>query len=276
MPRYHRLAELAPRDVVARAIDREMKRRGDPHVWLDITHVPAARVRRRFPNIDAQLRALGIDIDARPRAGRAGRALHVRRRAGDARRPHRTWTGSSPSARSRAPGCTARTASRATRCSRRWSARTTPRPRSGRASRQRRARAARAALAGPRHPAAAREGRVRPQLGHGAPRDVGPGRHRAHGRAAGVRGAAAGDAARGDRARLRTAAPVARPGRAAQHRAGRRPDRGVRAAAAREPGAALQPRPPAARSASGARQCTRLRRPADLRAPLVPGERARL
>jgi len=47
---------------VARAIDREMKRRGEPHVWLDITHVPAARVRRRFPNIDAQLRALGIDL----------------------------------------------------------------------------------------------------------------------------------------------------------------------------------------------------------------------
>jgi len=62
MPRVHRLAELAPRDVVARAIDREMKRRGDPHVWLDITHVPARRVRERFPNIDAQLRALGIDL----------------------------------------------------------------------------------------------------------------------------------------------------------------------------------------------------------------------
>jgi L-aspartate oxidase len=62
MPKYHRLAELAPRDVVARAIDREMKRRGDAHVWLDITHVPAKRVRARFPNIDAQLRALGIDL----------------------------------------------------------------------------------------------------------------------------------------------------------------------------------------------------------------------
>lgn len=62
MPRYHRLAELAPRDVVARAIDREMKRRGEPHVWLDITHVPAGRVRVRFPNIDAQLRALGLDM----------------------------------------------------------------------------------------------------------------------------------------------------------------------------------------------------------------------
>jgi L-aspartate oxidase len=66
MPRYDKLAELAPRDVVARAIDREMKRRGDAHVWLDITHVNAARVRKRFPNIDAQLRALGIDMTHDP------------------------------------------------------------------------------------------------------------------------------------------------------------------------------------------------------------------
>jgi L-aspartate oxidase len=62
MPRYHRLADLAPRDVVARAIDREMKRRGDAHVWLDATRVKAARIRARFPNIDARLRALGIDL----------------------------------------------------------------------------------------------------------------------------------------------------------------------------------------------------------------------
>ncbi|MBI5168946.1 MAG: L-aspartate oxidase [Candidatus Eisenbacteria bacterium] len=66
MPEYHERAELAPRDVVARAIDREMKRRGDAHVWLDITHVKAARIRKRFPNIDAQLRALGIDMTRDP------------------------------------------------------------------------------------------------------------------------------------------------------------------------------------------------------------------
>ncbi|MFN8588109.1 MAG: L-aspartate oxidase [Candidatus Eisenbacteria bacterium] len=66
MPSYHARAELAPRDVVARAIDREMKRRGDAHVWLDITHVKAKRIRERFPNIDAQLRALGIDMTKDP------------------------------------------------------------------------------------------------------------------------------------------------------------------------------------------------------------------
>ena len=42
MRQYHPMADLAPRDVVARAIDREMKRSGAPHVWLDITHRPAA------------------------------------------------------------------------------------------------------------------------------------------------------------------------------------------------------------------------------------------
>jgi len=66
MPRYHRDAELAPRDVVARAIDREMKRRGDPYVLLDISHRPAAQVRARFPTIDAQLRRLGLDMTREP------------------------------------------------------------------------------------------------------------------------------------------------------------------------------------------------------------------
>lgn len=66
MPRYDRRAELAPRDVVARAIDRELKRRGDPHVWLDISHRPAALVRRHFPNIVARLRKLGIDPTREP------------------------------------------------------------------------------------------------------------------------------------------------------------------------------------------------------------------
>jgi L-aspartate oxidase len=66
MPAVHPLAELAPRDVVARAIDREMKRRGEPHVLLDISHRPAARVRARFPNIHAALRRLGFDLTREP------------------------------------------------------------------------------------------------------------------------------------------------------------------------------------------------------------------
>ena len=66
MPDVHPLAELAPRDIVARAIDREMKKRGDPHVWLDLTHVKPARIRERFPNIDGRLRELGLDMSRVP------------------------------------------------------------------------------------------------------------------------------------------------------------------------------------------------------------------
>jgi len=66
MPRYDRRAELAPRDVVARAMDREMKRRGEPHVWLDISHRPAALVRTRFPNIAASLARFGLDLTREP------------------------------------------------------------------------------------------------------------------------------------------------------------------------------------------------------------------
>ena len=66
MARYHPLADLAPRDVVARAIDREMKRAGEPHVYLDISHRPAALVLERFPNIAAQLRTYGFDLTREP------------------------------------------------------------------------------------------------------------------------------------------------------------------------------------------------------------------
>lgn len=62
MSRYHKLADLAPRDIVARAIDSEMKSSGSPHVWLDITHRNTAFLRSRFPQIYKTCKAEGIDI----------------------------------------------------------------------------------------------------------------------------------------------------------------------------------------------------------------------
>ncbi len=62
MPRYHHQADLAPRDIVARAIDTEMKASGTPHVWLDITHRNAAYLRRRFPKIYRTCKELGYDL----------------------------------------------------------------------------------------------------------------------------------------------------------------------------------------------------------------------
>jgi L-aspartate oxidase len=57
----HPLAELAPRDVVARAIDAEMKRRGDKYVLLDLRPIGVAKLRHHFPNILRRCRELGID-----------------------------------------------------------------------------------------------------------------------------------------------------------------------------------------------------------------------
>ncbi len=62
MPDHDPRAELAPRDVVARAIDFEMKKRGLDCVYLDITHKPADFLRSHFPNIHARCLELGIDI----------------------------------------------------------------------------------------------------------------------------------------------------------------------------------------------------------------------
>ncbi|MGH8442934.1 MAG: L-aspartate oxidase, partial [Nevskiaceae bacterium] len=66
MPRFDARAELAPRDVVARAIDHEMKRLGLDFVYLDITHKPAAFVRQHFPSIHARCLKLGLDITQSP------------------------------------------------------------------------------------------------------------------------------------------------------------------------------------------------------------------
>ncbi len=62
MGTYHPSKELAPRDVVARAIDNELKKRGDPCVYLDIRQKGEAFIKRRFPTIYQQCLRFGIDI----------------------------------------------------------------------------------------------------------------------------------------------------------------------------------------------------------------------
>ena len=66
MPEHDARAELAPRDVVARAIDFEMKKRGLDCVYLDISHKPADFLKEHFPNIHARCLELGIDITRQP------------------------------------------------------------------------------------------------------------------------------------------------------------------------------------------------------------------
>ncbi len=66
MERYHEMKDLAPRDIVARAIDSELKRSGDDSAFLDITHRDPAFVRERFPNIYARCLEFGFDMTAQP------------------------------------------------------------------------------------------------------------------------------------------------------------------------------------------------------------------
>ena len=80
----HPLADLAPRDVVARAISRRLNERGLDHLWLDATAIP--NFPQRFPTIAAACRERRARPHARLAAGRAGRALPLGRRLHRSRR----------------------------------------------------------------------------------------------------------------------------------------------------------------------------------------------
>ncbi|CAI0456104.1 unnamed protein product [Linum tenue] len=66
MPKYDERAELAPRDVVARAIDDQLKKHNDTYVLLDISHTPREKILSHFPNIAAECLQHGLDITRQP------------------------------------------------------------------------------------------------------------------------------------------------------------------------------------------------------------------
>jgi len=66
MENYHPKGNLAPRDIVSRAIDSELKRRGEKYCWLDATKVPRDQLKKHFPYIDSRLQERGIDFTVEP------------------------------------------------------------------------------------------------------------------------------------------------------------------------------------------------------------------
>ncbi len=66
MPDYDARKDLAPRDIVARAIDSELKRTGDAHVLLDMTHLKPSFIEEHFPGVHGELLKFGIDMRTQP------------------------------------------------------------------------------------------------------------------------------------------------------------------------------------------------------------------
>ena len=88
MPDYDERAELAPRDVVSQAIVEQMEKTRQPSVFLDMSHLDADRVRKRFPGITQDMRRVRDRHRDRSDSGAARCALHDRRRDGRSPRSH--------------------------------------------------------------------------------------------------------------------------------------------------------------------------------------------
>ena len=123
MQGVHELADLAPRDVVAKAITRRMNETGRPHMWLDARHLGAEFWGSAVPDDPRHRRGHGIDpvtelIPVAPACHYASGGV-AHRPVG----PRPACPGCTPPARSPAPASTAPTGWRRTRCSRAWSSR---------------------------------------------------------------------------------------------------------------------------------------------------------
>ena len=124
MPAMHEMAELAPRDVVARAIVGRMAATGADHVLLDARHLGRSFLRERFPGIGAAAGRARLRPGRGPGAGGASAALPLGRGADRPRRPHvaaRPVRRGGDVVHRGAPGCTAPTGWPRTPCWRAWS-----------------------------------------------------------------------------------------------------------------------------------------------------------